>query len=66
LPELYPRVAESGVSSRDDVERIVEIGYNVALIGTTLMHSDEPARLLSELLTVGREHAMALKSKGEA
>lgn len=66
LPELYPRVAESGVSSRDDVERIVEIGYNVALIGTTLMHSDEPARLLSKLLTVGREHAMALKSKGEA
>jgi indole-3-glycerol phosphate synthase len=64
LPELYPRVAESGVKSLDDVKRSVELGYNMALIGTTLMHTEAPAKLLSEMLTIGREHAMALKAKG--
>lgn len=66
LPELYPRVAESGVKSLDDVKRVVELGYSVALIGTTLMHSDAPAALLGEMLAVGRERAMALKAEGDA
>lgn len=65
LPELYPRVAESGVRSLDDVKRVVELGYSVALIGTTLMHSEAPAQLLGEMLAVGRERAMALKAEGD-
>lgn len=65
LPELYPRVAESGVKSLDDVKRAVELGYNVALIGTTLMHSERPAELLGEMLMAGRERAMALKATGD-
>lgn len=64
LPELYPRVAESGVTSLKDVKRVVELGYSVALIGTTLMHTDTPAQLLGEMLAVGREHAMTLKAEG--
>ncbi|MFO7304403.1 MAG: indole-3-glycerol-phosphate synthase [Gammaproteobacteria bacterium] len=64
LPELYPRVAESGVSSRDDVKRVVGFGYNVALIGTALMHSDAPARTLGEMIAAGREHAMSIKAEG--
>lgn len=63
MPELYPRVAESGVASLEDVRRVVGFGYNVALIGTTLMHSDAPARLLGEMLAAGREHAMARKAQ---
>lgn len=59
LPQGFPRVAESGVTSRGDVERVVELGYNLALIGTTLMHSDDPARTLGEMLARGRERAMA-------
>ncbi len=59
LPQGFPRVAESGVTSHADVERVVELGYNLALIGTTLMHSDDPARTLSEMLTRGRQRAMA-------
>ncbi len=66
LPELYPRVAESGVKSLGDVKRVVELGYSVALIGTTLMHSEAPAQLLGEMLAVGRERAMALKAEGDA
>lgn len=65
LPELYPRVAESGVKSLEDVKHVVGLGYNVALIGTTLMHTDAPAHLLAEMLRTGREHALASKAKGE-
>src|SRR5690606_26342468 len=64
-PELHPRVAESGVKSVEDVKRIVELGYNMALIGTTLMHSEAPAKLLGEMLATGREHVMGLKAKGD-
>jgi indole-3-glycerol phosphate synthase len=63
LPEEFPRVAESGVTSLDDVRRTVDLGYTVALVGTTLMNSDAPARLLGEMLATGREHAMALNAK---
>jgi len=65
LPQGFPRVAESGVRSVDDVKRVVELGYTMALIGTTLMNCDEPAKLLGEMLTTGREHAMALKMEGK-
>lgn len=66
LPELYPRVAESGVTTLDDVKHVVTLGYNVALIGTTLMHTDDPARLLGQMLAKGREEAMSLKAQGDA
>ena len=59
LPQSFPRVAESGVTSHGDVEQVVELGYNLALVGTTLMHSDDPARTLGEMLARGRERAMA-------
>ena len=59
LPQGFPRVAESGVTSHSDVERVVELGYSLALIGTTLMHSDDPARTLSEMLARGRQRATA-------
>lgn len=64
LPEGFVRVAESGVKSLEDVKRVVELGYGVALVGTTLMHADEPAHLLGEMLAAGREHAMAVKAGG--
>mgnify|MGYP001146357524 FL=1 len=42
LPSGYPTVAESGVSSLEDVKRVVDVGYRVALVGTTLMSSAQP------------------------
>jgi indole-3-glycerol phosphate synthase len=63
LPEEFPRVAESGVKSLDDVRRTVDLGYTVALVGTALMNSDAPARLLGEMLATGREHAMAARTE---
>jgi indole-3-glycerol phosphate synthase len=61
LPPGYAHVAESGVSSISDVRTVVEIGYQVALVGTALMHSESPSQLLSEMLAAGRERAMAAR-----
>lgn len=62
LPENYPRVAESGVASVDDVRRIVDQGYSVALVGSALMNSDRPRELVGELLAAGRERASTRSS----
>lgn len=63
LPSGYAHVAESGVSSLADVKTIVDIGYRLALIGTTLMSSPDPRRLLGEMLAAGRERAMATRTR---
>ena len=47
----------------DDVKRVVDIGYHVALIGTTLMHSTDPCRVLGDMLASGRERAMAVRTR---
>jgi indole-3-glycerol phosphate synthase len=63
MPPGFASVAESGVSSLDDVRTVVDLGYHLALVGTTLMHSDNPGRLLGELLAAGRERAMAVRTR---
>ena len=62
LPHGHRAVAESGVGSLDDVRMVVELGYRVALIGTTLMSSAEPRKLLGQMLAAGRERAMAVRT----
>jgi indole-3-glycerol phosphate synthase len=63
LPPDYPSVAESGVSSVADVGRVVELGYELALVGTMLMGSADPRKLAGELLATGRERAMAVRTR---
>jgi len=63
LPPGYAHVAESGVGSLDDVRSVVDIGYQVALVGTTLMRSENPRKLLNDMLAAGRERAMAARSR---
>ena len=63
LPDGHASVAESGVQSLDDVRKVVDDGYRVALIGTTLMNSPEPKKLLGEMLATGREHAMSVRTR---
>lgn len=62
LPHGYPKVAESGVANADDVRRIVDQGYTMALVGSSLMNSDRPRELASELLVAGRERAIARRT----
>jgi indole-3-glycerol phosphate synthase len=63
LPPGYAHVAESGVASLADVKTIVDIGYRLALIGTTLMSSPDPRQLLGDMLAAGRERAMATRTR---
>lgn len=66
MPRGYPKVAESGVINADDVRRVVKLGYQLALVGTTLMNSADPKRLVGELLSAGRETAMAERTQSVA
>jgi indole-3-glycerol phosphate synthase len=63
LPQGHASVAESGVQSLDDVRKIVDDGYHVALIGTTLMNSPDPRKLLGDILAAGRERAMSVRTR---
>jgi indole-3-glycerol phosphate synthase len=57
LPRSVPRVAESGVASGADAARLVAVGYDVALVGSALMQSDEPLQLAAAMLAAGRAAA---------
>jgi indole-3-glycerol phosphate synthase len=63
LPPNFASIAESGVGSLEDIKTVVDIGYELALVGTTLMHSDDPGKLLGEMLAAGRERAMAVRTR---
>jgi indole-3-glycerol phosphate synthase len=54
LPDGWPAVAESGVASADDARRMRTLGYRMALIGSALMSSDDPSRLLGEIFDATR------------
>ena len=49
IPPGPLRLAESGVSSRDDVSRLTAAGWEAFLIGETLLRSDDPEQKLREL-----------------
>jgi indole-3-glycerol phosphate synthase len=63
LPAGHAHVAESGVQTLEDVKTVVDIGYRLALIGTTLMSSPDPRNLLGQMLATGRERAMAVRTR---
>lgn len=63
LPPGFASAAESGVGSLEDIKTVVDIGYEVALVGTLLMNSPDPAKLLGEMLAAGRERAMAVRTR---
>ena len=50
LPDGVLRVAESGIHSRRDVERLREAGYRAFLIGERFMTAPDPAAALRELI----------------
>lgn len=50
IPADVVAVAESGVHSRADVERLAASGYRAFLVGTALMRAEDPGRALEGLL----------------
>ena len=47
-------VAESGLRTADDVTTIAGYGYSMALVGTALMRSDDPAGLIAAMKEAGK------------
>lgn len=53
IPAGAIAVAESGIHTRDDLGRLHDAGYDVFLIGTSLMASGDPASTLRSFLARG-------------
>jgi indole-3-glycerol phosphate synthase len=49
MPAAVVKVAESGIQSRDDVQRLRAAGFHAFLVGEHLMKSADPAAALREL-----------------
>lgn len=54
LPDHLPTVAESGIATVGDVTRIVELGYRMALVGSSLVADGDPGQRLASLIDSGR------------
>jgi indole-3-glycerol phosphate synthase len=51
LPKEITLVSESGIETRDDIQRLREAGYHAVLIGEKLMRAEDEGAALRELLT---------------
>jgi len=58
LPVRFPRVAESGLATPADAARLARAGYTLALVGTALMSTDDPAALARAMIAAGRAAAL--------
>lgn len=54
LPKGLPRVAESGIGCPGEARAAAEAGYDLALVGSALMSSDDPAALAGAMLSAAR------------
>ncbi len=54
IPKNVIKVAESGIKSKEDIMQIRSDGYDLALIGSTLMKTDQPKAILQDFLKIGR------------
>ena len=52
-------VAESGLKSADDAATVAGWGYRLALVGSALMRSDDPAGLVKDMRTAGSARVAA-------
>lgn len=50
VPDGVVMVSESGVATRQDVERVAQAGARAVLVGETLMRSGDPSTTIRELL----------------
>jgi indole-3-glycerol phosphate synthase len=55
IPSHILRVAESGISTGDDIARLRSAGYGAFLIGESLMKVDRPGAALRELISAAKQ-----------
>ena len=58
LPDA-PCVAESGLKTADDAAAVAGRGYRLALVGTALMRSEDPAALVTDMRAAGSARVAA-------
>ena len=51
LPSGVLRVAESGLSSGEELRRLSDAGYQAFLIGESLMRAESPGEALRQMIT---------------
>ena len=51
IPDTSRLVAESGIASKDDIDRLQNAGINIILVGESLMRAPDPGNALTKLLT---------------
>ncbi|HZW07167.1 MAG TPA: indole-3-glycerol-phosphate synthase [Phycisphaerales bacterium] len=54
IPAGYLSVAESGISTPEDAARVARLGYNLALVGSSLMKANDPESLARQMIEAGR------------
>lgn len=54
IPTGFPSVAESGINTPDDAARVARLGYNLALVGSSLMKAKDPQSLAAAMIQAGR------------
>jgi anthranilate phosphoribosyltransferase len=54
FPPGVPRVAESGLLGPEQAAEVAALGYDAALVGTSLMRSDDPESATRDMLAAGR------------
>ncbi len=52
-------VAESGLKTADDAAAVAGWGYSLALVGSALMRSEDPAALVRDMVTAGSARVAA-------
>ena len=54
IPTGFPSVAESGINTPEDAGRVARLGYNLALVGSSLMKAADPQALARQMIETGR------------
>ena len=62
MPESVVKVAESGIETREDIERLQSAGFNAFLIGESRMRAERPGDALRSL--TGRSVVVPMKRAG--
>jgi indole-3-glycerol phosphate synthase len=55
LPDHLPAVAESGIGSPGEAAFVADLGYRLALVGSSLVRDPDPGALLLRMLSAGRD-----------
>lgn len=54
IPESVVKICESGIDSEVQMNELLELGYEAALIGETLVKSNDPSARLASLVSAGK------------